>query len=84
MQNTEIRIGVVGIVINEPKESAAEINAILSDFSDIVVGRMGIPHRNGGASVIALTVEGTTDQIGAMTGKLGQLRGVSVKSAIAK
>ncbi len=79
----ESRIGVVGIIIENPMQDAARVNEILSQYSSIIVGRMGIPYRNRGVSVIALTVDGSNDQIGAMTGRLGQLRHVSVKSALA-
>lgn len=79
----ESRIGVVGIIIENPLQDASKVNDILSQYSSIIVGRMGIPYRNRGVSVIALTVDGSNDAIGAMTGKLGQIRQVSVKSALA-
>lgn len=79
----EKRIGVVGIVI-EDRQRAAQINAIMSEYGDLIIGRMGVPFRDKNLSVIALIVEGTTDQIGAMTGKLGNLKGVQVKSALSK
>ena len=77
------RIGVVGIVV-EDLESAHAVNAILHDYSQIIVGRMGIPYREKGISVISLIVDGTSDEISAMTGKLGKVRAVAVKSAMAK
>ncbi|HHY41310.1 MAG TPA: CopG family transcriptional regulator [Thermoanaerobacterales bacterium] len=77
------RIGVVGIVV-EDLESASQVNAILHDYSEIIVGRMGIPYREKGISVISLIVDGTTDEISAMTGKLGKVKAVSVKSAMTK
>jgi putative iron-only hydrogenase system regulator len=77
----ERRIGVVGIVV-EDRNKAAQINTILSDYGDIIVGRMGIPHRERNLNVISLIVEGTNDKIGAMTGKLGNIKGVQVKSAL--
>ncbi len=77
------RIGVVGIILENPEQDASKVNEILSQYSPIIVGRMGIPYRHKGVSVIALTVDGSNDAIGAMTGKLGQLKQVSVKSALA-
>lgn len=77
------RIGVVGIILENPEQDAAKVNEILSQYSSIIVGRMGIPYRTKGVSVIALTVDGSTDAIGAMTGKLGQFKEVKVKSALA-
>lgn len=77
------RVGVIGIVI-ESFENVGQVNAILHEYADLVVGRMGIPYREKGISVISLIVDGTTDDIGAMTGKLGRIPGVSVKSALTK
>ncbi|HCJ57688.1 MULTISPECIES: TM1266 family iron-only hydrogenase system putative regulator [Lutispora] len=79
----ETRIGVVGIVV-EDLENSSMVNAVLHDFAEIIVGRMGIPYRGKGISVISLIVDGTTDQISAMTGKLGKIAGVTVKSAMTK
>ncbi|HEY8422306.1 MAG TPA: TM1266 family iron-only hydrogenase system putative regulator [Thermoclostridium sp.] len=79
----EKRIGVIGIIV-ENMDSAARLNAILHEHADIVLGRLGVPYREKRISVISLIVEGTTDQIGALTGKLGNLPGVSVKSALSK
>jgi putative iron-only hydrogenase system regulator len=78
---TERRIGVIGIVI-EDRKVAPRINEILSAYGDVIVGRMGIPYRERELSVIALTVDGSTDEIGALTGKLGNIDGVRVKSAL--
>lgn len=78
------RIGVIGIVIDNPKPVVEKINCILSDYGHIITGRMGIPRHEENVSVIALIIEGTTDEVGAMTGKLGNLPGVMVKSALTK
>lgn len=78
----EKRIGVIGIVVDCPAETGSRVSGYISQHSSIVVGRMGIPYRERNVSVIALIVEGTTDQIGALTGKLGNLQGVTVKSAL--
>ena len=77
------RIGVVGIVV-ENLQSADSINSILHEYSQIIVGRMGIPYREKGISVISLIVDGGMDEISAMTGKLGKINAVSVKSAMTK
>jgi putative iron-only hydrogenase system regulator len=79
----EKRICVVGIVI-ENLNNINVVNNILHDYSNIIVGRMGIPYRERGISVISLIVDGTMDEISAMTGKLGKIEGVTVKSAITK
>lgn len=77
------RIGVVGIVV-ENMNSTSKLNAILHDHADLILGRLGVPYKEKNIRVIALIVEGTTDQIGALTGKLGNLSGVNVKTALSK
>lgn len=79
----EKRIGVVGIVV-ENMNSTSKLNAILHDHADLILGRLGVPYKEKNVRVIALIVEGTTDQIGALTGKLGNLSGVNVKTALSK
>ena len=78
------RVGVAGIIIEGRERNAPRVNELLTEYGDIVVGRMGIPYHERGVSVIALIVDGTTDEIGALTGKLGMIEGVTVKSAMAK
>lgn len=77
------RIGVVGIVI-EDVESVSMVNEILHSHADIIVGRMGIPYKNKNINVISIIVDGTTDDIGSLTGKLGSVSGITVKSALTK
>lgn len=77
----EERVGFVGIVI-EDRASAPEVNGILSSFGGIIRGRMGVPDQQSGDAVIGLIVRGTNDQLGALTGRLGNLPGVQVKSAM--
>lgn len=78
------RLGFVGIVVERRGESAAKINEILSQFGDVIVARVGIPHQRGDCSVITLVIDATTDDVGRMTGRLGMVDGVSVKSALSK
>ena len=76
------KIGVVGIVITQKnKEEILAMQAVLGEFSDIIVGRMGIPRED--VNAIALIVEGTVERISALTGKLGKFENISVKSALA-
>ena len=77
------RIAVIAIVIDK-LESAQAVNDVLHENSPIIIGRMGIPYKERGVSVIALSVDGTPDEISRLTGKLGQIEGVSVKAAISK
>lgn len=77
------RIGVIGIVI-EDLDCTSNVNSIISSYNDIIVGRLGIPYKEKGVSVISLVVDGTTDDIGSLTGKLGSIKGINVKSALTK
>lgn len=79
----EERIGIIGITIID-KDSITEVNQIIHDNSHLVVGRMGIPYHLKNISIISLIIDGTRDEISAMTGKLGNVKGVSVKSMLTK
>lgn len=74
------RIGVVGIVLKGDRETVMEMQSVLSDFSDIIAGRMGVPRKD--ANAIALIVEGSQERISALTGRLGNFPSLSVKSAL--
>ena len=76
------RIGVVGIVIEGNRDVAMEVQKILSENGDIILGRMGIPDREDNISAISLIVKGESERISALTGKLGRLERVNVKSAL--
>ena len=76
------RMGFVGIII-EDRAAVPMVNEILSGYTPIIRGRMGVPDHQTGEAVIGLIVKGTNEQLGAMTGRLGNLRGVQVKSALA-
>ncbi|MBN1559302.1 iron-only hydrogenase system regulator [candidate division KSB1 bacterium] len=78
------RIGVVAIIVHDPEKVHDVLNKILHDYSRIIIGRLGMPYRERDLSIISLIVDGSTDDIGAMTGRIGQLAGVTVKSAFAK
>lgn len=79
----EDRLGVVGIVV-ENTDSAEKINVVLHEYAHLIIGRMGIPYRDRGVSVISVIVDGSGDDISAMTGKLGRIPDVSVKLALSK
>ena len=83
MTECDKRIGIIGIVITD-LSCTAEINEIIHEYSSLAVGRMGIPYRERGVSVISLIVDGSNDDISAMTGKLGRVSGASVKSMVTK
>lgn len=76
------RIGVIGIVLKQDRTSALAIQNLLSTYSEIIVGRMGVPDKESGISAISVIVKGTNEQISALTGRLGKLSDVYVKSAV--
>jgi len=78
----EKRMGVVAIIIKDRKAVSAKVNEILTEYGEIIIGRMGIPYREKNISIISLIVEATTDELGSMTGKLGMIPNVDVKSTL--
>lgn len=79
----EKRIGSVLILVRS-KMASSSLNAIISDHGEIIIGRQGLPVHSTGEGIISLVLEGTTDEIGSLTGQLGRLQGVSVKSVVLK
>lgn len=82
-ENEEKRIAVVAIVIDET-EAASQVNSVLHDYRDVIIGRMGIPYRERNISLISVAVDAEPDMISSLTGRLGQIDGVSVKAAVSK
>jgi len=78
------RLGFVGIIIEDREQQSAEVNSVLSLFGGNIVARVGLPYKEKKCSVITLIVDASTDELGALTGKLGRIKGVSVKSALSK
>lgn len=79
----EKRIGSALIMI-EDKDQITTLNQILSKHNDIIIGRQGIPLRERDISIISIVLEGSTDEIGALTGQVGRLKGIQVKSILTK
>lgn len=77
------RIAVAAIVIDE-QNTVSEVNNVLHEYSGIIIGRMGIPYRERNVSVISVALDAEPDKISSLTGRLGQINGVSVKAAISK
>lgn len=78
------RIGVIGIVIEDPPTVQESLNRYISEAGEIVVGRIGIPYRERNVALLALLVDGSNDEINSLTGRLGKLPGVNVRAALAK
>ena len=79
----ETRIALVGIII-EDLAAATAVNTVLHDYADRIVGRMGIPYRERNVSIISVVVDAPQKDISAMTGKLGMIAGVNVKTVYSK
>ncbi len=75
------RIGSIAILV-EDRCQVRRINELLTDYGDVIIGRIGVPYRERSVGIISLLVEGTTDEIGALGGKLGMLPGVRAKSLL--
>lgn len=78
------RVAVISAVLDDPKSCQQEFNEILGNFKGIIKGRMGIPFDNEGVSVICVTVVGDMDTINNLTGKLGKIPSVLVKTSVSK
>ncbi len=78
----ENRVAVISIIV-ENAESVEELNAILHDYRDCVIGRMGIPYREKGICLISVAVDAPQNTISMIAGRIGKLSGVSVKTAMA-
>lgn len=79
----ETRIALVGIIL-DTNESVDELNHLLSQYSNYIVGRMGIPYREKNISIISIAMDAPNDVISALSGKLGMLPGVSTKTIYGK
>ena len=73
------RIAIIGIII-EKSESVEKVNALLHDYSNVIVGRMGVPCKDRGVSIISVALDATQDSINTLAGKLGRIDGVSSKA----
>ena len=79
----ENRIAMLAIVVEDP-EKVEELNRILHDYSEYIIGRMGLPYKERNISLISIAMDGPADAISALAGKVGNLEGVSAKSVYAK
>ncbi len=77
------RIAVIGIII-EDKNAVAAVNGLLHDYSNYIIGRMGLPYREKNVNIISVVVDAPVDQISALAGKLGRLPGISAKTLYSK
>ena len=75
------RVGVISIIV-ENSQSVESLNGILHDYGKYIVGRMGIPYRQRNISIISVAVDAPQDVISTLSGKIGNLKGVSAKTVL--
>ena len=78
----ETKVAVISIIV-ENSDVVETLNALLHDYSDFIIGRMGIPYKEKKINLISVALDAPADTISALAGKLGNLPGLSVKTAIA-
>ena len=76
----QTRVAVMSIIVENP-DSVGELNELLHTFSEYIIGRMGIPYRDKNISIISVAVDAPQNEISALSGKIGKLSGVSIKTA---
>ena len=79
----DTRVAVISIIIEDPT-SVQAMNDILHQYSEYIIGRMGIPYRSRGINIISIAIDAPQDVINALSGKIGRLSGVSSKAAYSK
>lgn len=78
------RIAVIGAILQNPRETQKQFNETVAGFKGIIKGRMGIPFDDEDMSVISITVESDLDEINNLTGKLGSIPGITIKTAVSR
>lgn len=79
----ESRIALIGIIV-EDQAASSEVNHILHDYAEYIIGRMGIPYKEKNVSIISVVLDAGNDVISSLSGKLGMVRGISVKTMYSK
>lgn len=79
----ETRIALIGIIV-EDMDATEKLNSILHEYGQYIIGRMGIPYREKGISVISIVIDASNDVISSLSGKLGMIKGISVKTMYSK
>ena len=83
MEQTPTRIALIGIVV-ENSDSVEQLNSLLSQYGNYIIGRMGIPYREKSLSIISIDMDAPNNVISALSGKIGMLPGISSKTIYAK
>lgn len=78
------RAAIISVILEQPQKSQQAFNNIVSEYHEILRGRMGIPFKKGSVALVALTVVADLDTINSFTGRIGKLDSVMVKVSVAK
>ena len=76
----QTRVAVMGIVVENP-DSVERLNTLLHEYGSYIIGRMGIPYRARNINIVSIAIDAPQDVISALSGKIGNLDGISVKTA---
>ncbi len=76
----EKRIAVIGIIV-EDLNSVEQLNSVLHEYGEFIVGRMGLPYRERNLSIVSIAVDAPQNTISELSGKIGKINGISVKTA---
>ena len=79
----ETRVAVISVVVEQP-DSVGKLNELLHEYSEYIIGRMGIPYKAKNISIISVAIDAPQDKINALTGSLGKLHGIAAKAAYSK
>lgn len=80
---TETRLAIIGIIV-ESTENIGQLNALMSEYGEYIIGRMGVPYRARGVNIMSIAIDAPQDVINALSGKVGKIEGVSAKTAYSK
>lgn len=78
------RLGCISIIVERQVAPVAMVNELISQFGDEIIGRLGLPYPQRGVNIITLITDTSVDRLSALTGKLGKLPGVQVRSLMSK
>lgn len=78
----ETRVALLAIIVRQ-EESVAALNALLHQYGGHIIGRMGVPYRARGVNIISVAMDAPANEISALSGKIGKLEGITVKTVYA-
>ena len=79
----ETRVALIGILVKDP-DSVNSLNCILHEYSQYIIGRMGIPYKEKNVSIISVALDANMDTINMISGKIGRLKGIQTKTILTK